>query len=98
MYVANGVVYGSSASLSSLEVSSVKALDDQMMIITFSTGEERLFDGTLLNGDVYKPLVNMENFKNVTVDHGIVTWMDGRIDCGTEFLYENSYEYPSIRN
>jgi hypothetical protein len=35
-------------------------------------------------------------FKTAAVDHGVVTWLDGEIDCAPEFLYEHSYEYSMV--
>ncbi|WP_080664523.1 DUF2442 domain-containing protein [Enterocloster clostridioformis] len=67
-----------------------------MMIITFSTGEQRLFDASILDGPVFEPLKNTDVFKCAEVEHGVVTWQDGEIDCAPEFMYENSYEYSMV--
>ena len=48
MFVLNGIVYASEKR-NDIEVISVKPLDDMMMILTFSTGEQRLFDATILD-------------------------------------------------
>ena len=45
MYVINGIVYADSEA-DSVTVKDAKALDDMIMIITFSNGERRLFDAT----------------------------------------------------
>ena len=45
MFVLNGIVYASEKR-NDIEVISVKPLDDMIMILTFSTGEQRLFDAT----------------------------------------------------
>lgn len=92
MYIMNGFVYGGEAT-TSIEISSVKVLDDMIMLVTFSTGETRLFDATILYGEVFEPLKNEDVFKNPVIDHGVVTWNDGNIDCAPEFMYDNSYEY-----
>lgn len=92
MYIMNGIVYGGEP-VTSVEISSVKVLDDMIMLVSFSTGETRLFDATILQGEVFEPLKREEIFKNPIVDHGVVTWNDGNIDCAPEFMYENSYEY-----
>lgn len=92
MYIMNGIVYGGEP-VASTEISSVKVLDDMIMLISFSTGETRLFDATILQGEVFEPLKREEIFKNPIVDHGVVTWDDGNIDCAPEFMYNNSYEY-----
>lgn len=95
MYVMNGIVYGGKPK-ENIEVSSVKVLDDMVMLISFSTGETRLFDATILQGEVFAPLKKEEVFKNPIVDHGIVTWDHGNIDCAPEFMYNNSYEYSKV--
>lgn len=97
MFIANGIVYAGE-NTESIEVRSVKALDDMIMLITFSNGETRLFDATVLSGQVFEPLQEEAIFKNPSVEYGVVTWDEGRIDCSPEYMYENSYEYPAILN
>jgi len=42
-----------------------------MMLVTFTTGEKKLFDATILLAmPAFKPLENNEVFKNVQVEHG----------------------------
>jgi hypothetical protein len=93
MFVLNGIVYGEQPT-ESIRVASVKPLDD--MLITFTTGETRLFDATVLNGVAFEPLKDEAVFMAAVVDHGVVTWMDGEIDCAPEFMYKYSYEYSMI--
>lgn len=92
MYIMNGIVYGGEPS-TNIEISNVKVLDNMIMLISFSTGETRLFDATILHGEVFEPLKKEDVFKNPVIDHGVVTWDDGNIDCAPEFMYNNSYEY-----
>ena len=49
MFVMNGIVYASGIS-DNVQIVDVKPLEDMMMILTFSTGEQRLFDATVLSG------------------------------------------------
>ncbi|MCD8287050.1 MAG: DUF2442 domain-containing protein [Clostridia bacterium] len=91
MHIKNGIVYG--AKPLGVRVYSVKVLEDMIMIITFSNGEIRLFDATVLEGPVYESLKNEEVFANVKISHGIITWANGSIDCSPEFMYSHSYEY-----
>ena len=95
MYIMNGFVYGGEPA-ASIEISSVKVLDDMIMLVSFSTGEKRLFDATILQGEVFEPLKKEDVFKNPVIDHGGVTWDDGNIDCAPEFMYDNSYEYSMV--
>lgn len=94
MFIMNGIVYGGEPE-EILSILKVKVLPDYMMLITFSTGETRLFDATILKGEVFKPLKDENIFQNVTIEHGVVTWADGEIDCSPEFMYKNSYEYST---
>ena len=94
MFVYNGIVYGGEPK-KCLSVVSVKVLQDYMMLITFSNGEERLFDASILKGEFFEALQDEDNFKSAYVDHGVITWMDGEIDCAPEYMYQNSYEYAS---
>lgn len=95
MFISNGFVYGGYPR-ETIKVLSVKPLDDFMMIVTFSTGENRLFDATILNGPVFEPLKDPCVYKNPVVDHGVVTWLDGEIDCAPEYMYKNSYEHSMV--
>lgn len=92
MYVINGIAYAGNRG-EDIEVASVKALDDMMMLLTFTSGETRLFDATVLTGPAFEPLKDPDIFRSPVVEYGVVTWMDGDIDCAPEFMYENSYTY-----
>ena len=79
-------------------VRTVKPLDDMMMIVTFDSGEKRLYDATqLLAFPAFQPLKDEKVFKNAKVEYGVVTWNDGEIDIAPENMYENSYEYPEMQ-
>ena len=53
MYIMDGIVYAGEPT-ESLEVTKVKPLDDMIMLVTFSNGETKLFDATILTGQVYE--------------------------------------------
>ena len=74
MYISNGIAYAASKSPHPL-VKAVKPLDDMMMIVTFDSGEKRLYDATqLLAFPAFKPLNDDETiFKNAKVEYGVVT-------------------------
>ena len=95
MYIIDGICYAGEAD-KNIEVTGVKTLDDMMMLITFSNGETRLFDATKLEGPAFEPLKDTEVFRTAGVDHGVITWQDGEIDCAPEYMYENSYKYETI--
>lgn len=96
MYTLNGIVYASEKR-DNIQILSAKPLDDQMMILTFSTGEQRLFDATVLTGSAFAPLMDEQIFKNCKIVDGVVTWMDEEIDCAPEFMYEKSYPYSDFQ-
>ena len=94
MYVINGIAYAGEFN-NDIEVKEVTALDDMMMLLTFSTGEKRLYDASaLLEYPAYAPLKDAEIFKSVKVEYGVVVWFNGEIDIAPEALYKNSYAYP----
>ena len=95
MYILNGIVYGGEPK-GNIKVINVKVLDDKIMLLTFSNGETRIFDASILMGEVYEALDDIEVFKAPAIDHGVVTWADGTIDCAPEYMYEHSYEYTAI--
>ncbi|MCJ7836141.1 DUF2442 domain-containing protein [Cuneatibacter sp. NSJ-177] len=92
MYLHNGIVYAGEL-VDEIRVKEAKALPFGMLLLTFSTGEKRLFDTTSLTGSAFKPLADEQIFSNVQVVHGFVSWLDGKIDCAPEYMYENSYAY-----
>ena len=97
MYIANGIAYAA-AKIPGISVQAVKPLDDMMMIVTFDSGEERLYDATqLLAFPAFQALRDEKIFKGAKVEYGVVTWNNGEIDIAPETMYENSYEYPKMQ-
>ncbi len=94
MYVSDGIVYGGEPR-EAIKVLNIKILPDFVMLVTFSNGETRLFDANVLSGEVFEPLKREDVFQKAVVDHGVVTWQNGMIDCAPEFMYQHSYEYPT---
>ena len=92
MFFANGFVYGGEPQ-EPLKIQYVRSLPNRMMVLKFNNGETRLFDATVLAGEVFDPLKADTVFFAPKLDHGIVTWMDGELDCAPEYMYEHSYEY-----
>ena len=94
---ANGIAYANTKE-QPLTVQSVKPLDDMMLIVTFNSGEKRLYDATqLLAFPAFQPLKDEQVFKNAKVEYGAVTWNNGEIDIAPETMYENSYEYSEMQ-
>ena len=96
MYIENGIAYAGGLTKEVL-VRDVKALDDMMMIVTFTSGEKRLYDATqLLVYPAFQPLQDEAVFKSAAVEYGVVVWNGGEIDIAPETLYANSFHYDEI--
>ena len=92
MFIKNGVCYAGALE-EGIRVTQVKPLRGGMMLVTFSTGETRLFDTTQLEGAAFAPLAEDEVFNNPVIFHGVITWKNGEIDIAPETVYRNSYAY-----
>lgn len=96
MYIENGIAYAGTPT-KEIRVRAVKPLDDLMMILTFTSGEKRLYDATqLLKFPAFQPLRDEAVFKSAAVECGIVVWKDGEIDVAPETMYANSYAYNEM--
>ncbi len=102
MYVVDGIAYAGEP-VEGIEVASARYVGNSIILVTFSTGEVRLFDVTrLLHMPVFKPLEDeavVQDFKvefGVLIEFGVLTWCDGEIDIAPEALYERSYEYQQV--
>lgn len=94
MYIINNICYAGKLE-DEIKITNAKPLMGGMVLITFSTGEKRLFDTTLLEGEAFKPLADEKVFNNPVVFHGILTWNNGEIDIAPEKVYQESYAYDS---
>lgn len=96
MYEKNGICYAGEL-VQNIEISSIKLLEDGIMLVTFTTGETRLFDVTVLleKGPAFAPLAEEENRKTAKVTHGFISWLDGQIDIAPEAVYKESYKYST---
>jgi hypothetical protein len=93
MYIIDGIAYAGDYN-KEIKIMSVKPLNNMMMLITFSTGETRLFDATyLLSMPAFKPLEDPAIFSHPLIDYGVVTWNKGEIDIAPETMYRESYPY-----
>lgn len=93
MFEHDGVLYADEPS-KDMSVVSARVVYDRCMLVTFSTGETRLFDITPLLGlPAFSRLSSPEVFSAFALDHGIITWCDGEVDIAPEAVYKYSYEY-----
>ncbi len=63
-------------------------IGDYKLLVSFSDGENRIFDGKMLEGEVFEPLKDEEYFKNFYIESGAVTWNE-RLDCSPYSMYYN---------
>ena len=94
MYIIDDVCYAGEAT-PDIKVKEATMLRGGMLLITFSTGEQRLFDTTLLTGSAFEPLKDEKTLADFTIFHGVMTWLNGEIDIAPETMYADSYPYTS---
>lgn len=92
MYIIDDICYAGEMQ-EGIKVTAVKPLRGGMMLVTFSTGEKRLFDTTTLKGAAFEPLADEEVFMKPVLFHGVITWNNGEIDIAPETVYRESYAY-----
>ena len=95
MFEINGIVYANEFK-KSLKLTDARVTDRLMMLLTFSTGEKRVFDATVLTGSAFEALKDESVFKNFKIVHGALTWMNEEIDCAPEYMYKHSYAYEEM--
>ena len=70
-----------------LKVSSAEYLDNYRIKLTFNNGETKTVDlQNELDGSVYKPLRQLDYFKNFRLPYNTVEWDNGA-DYAPEYLY-----------
>ena len=94
VYIVDDVCYAGEL-VEGIKVTKVELLRGRMMLVTFSTGEKRLFDTTELNGSAFEVLNNEEVFNNPEIFRGVITWDNGKVDIAPEMVYKKSYEYTA---
>ena len=95
MYILNDICYAGQMQ-EGIRVAEAKPLRGGMLLVTFSTGEKRLFDATTLQGPAFSPLAAEEVFNHPILFHGVITWNNGEIDVAPETVYRNSYAYEDM--
>lgn len=94
MYIKDEICYAGEMQ-EGIKITEAKPLRGGMMLVTFSTGEKRLFDTTTLQGSAFAPLTDEKIFSNPVLFHGAITWNNGEIDIAPETVYRDSYAYES---
>lgn len=98
MYIIDGIAYAGQAE-PTVSVSSAQVVADYMLLIRFSSGEQRLFDAVdLLDAPAFEALKDSNTFAQFKIQNGTITWCDGKVDIAPEFLYDRSraYESPAV--
>ena len=74
-----------------LKNTSAKTLGAHRLLVGFSDGTKRIFDGhSLLDGPVFAPLADEKVFNDNALDYETPTWLNGEVDIAPEFVYEHS--------
>ncbi len=95
MYILNDICYAGELQ-DGIKVVKAEPLRGGIMLVTFSTGEKRLFDTTQLTGPAFEKLSDEKIFNNPVLFHGVITWANGEIDIAPETVYRDSYAYESM--
>ena len=90
MIIRNGLCYPDDPK-PMLQIVAVDRLGDYRLMVTFSDGAKRIFDGhSLLDGPVFAPLADEKVFNDYALDYETLTWLNGEVDIAPEFVYEHS--------
>ena len=92
MYELDGICYAGTLSTEP-RISAAVPLEGGMLLVTFVSGEKRIFDTTAVSGSAFAPLRDQTAQETVKVEHGFVSWLDGSIDLAPEYIYEHSVVY-----
>lgn len=87
--------FGGGEAVPDIKIKEATVLRGGILLITFSTGEQRLFDTTSLSGSAFGPLKDEKTLADFTIFHGVMTWMNGEIDIAPETMYADSYPYTA---
>ena len=89
MYIVDGIAYAGEP-ITSPRVTGVRPLPDWQLWVRFNDSEAKIYNfKPLLEYPAYKPLKDIELFKQCYIDFGGVMWCDGDIDIAPEELYNN---------
>ncbi len=96
MYIVDDIAYASEAK-DGIKIVELKVIDNLCLLLTFSSGELKIYDATeLLKYPAYQKLKDFSFFKQAYIENGVVMWENGEIDVAPEEMYENSFDYERI--
>ncbi len=96
MFEIDGILYAGTQN-DMIKIQAAEVTGRMMMLLTFSSGEKRVFDAEILKGEVFKPLQDDSVFRNFKIVRGVITWKNEEIDCAPEYMYEHSYTYDEAK-
>ena len=99
MIVRNGICHPDSSVKPLLKVVGCRPLGEARLLVTFNNGETRNVDlSVLLNRPAFLRLAVEAVFRAFSLDHGVVSWLDGDVDIAPEWLFDHGepYRYPEI--
>ena len=73
MYIIDDVCYAGEKT-QNIKIKEAKVLRGGMLLLTFSTGEQRLFDTTLLKDSAFSPLKDEKVLEDFNIFHGIISF------------------------
>ena len=74
-------------------VKKVKPLDDYKLLLTFSNGEDRLFDAKpFLDKGIFRELLDIKKFNSVRISFDTIQWKNNA-DIDPESLYQLSKKF-----
>lgn len=77
--------------MQSPDIKEVKTMDDYQLVLTFINGEQKIFNmKPYLDYPVFKPLKDLNEFNNYTIQDGTVEWK-----CGAD-LSPNTFYIESV--
>ena len=94
MYIKDDICYAGNAE-EVTAIAKAKVVAPYMFLVTFDTGEERLFDVQTLTQAIYEPLKDINTCNDFAINYGTLTWLDSSIDIAPETLYNLSIPYSS---
>jgi len=96
MYEHDGIMYAGDVNKNIIKVVGFKYLYGYKLLLTFSTGEKKVYDvEPLLKLPVFQPLADIEIFKDIQLIFNTISWLDESVDIAPETLYNNSVPYTA---
>ena len=80
-------------------INSAKYLEDYRLSLSFSNGEQRVFDAKefIASHPLFASLKDKQLFSQFQLDGWTISWQDGRLDIAPEYLYETGTPaYPIV--